>query len=260
MKCKICNSNILKVFEAQILKKYLVSYYVCSECGFMQTEDPYWLDEAYSDSIAIGDTGILQRNLYALDITSILIYFIFDKNAKFIDFAGGYGILTRLMRDNGFDFYWNDPYSKNILARGFEYDSNDKVEMATAFEVFEHFTDPLKEINKMLTFSDNILFTTVLLPTPIPKPGEWSYYVLDHGQHISFYTLSSLNILANKYGLNFLTNGSNVHLFTRKKVSSNYFRLLLKLRRTGLARYICSKMNSLTVGDMDLLSRRSVPK
>ena len=84
---------------------------------------------------------------------------------------GGYGIFTRLMRDIGFDFYWYDPHSINLLARGFETRSkNYKYELVTAFEVFEHFAELIKEIESMLQFSDNILFSTELLPSLIPKP------------------------------------------------------------------------------------------
>ncbi len=40
----------------------------------------------------------------------------------FLDYAGGYGVFTRLMRDIGFDFYWHDPYTQNLFANGFEKD------------------------------------------------------------------------------------------------------------------------------------------
>ena len=47
-------------------------------------------------------------------------YIFFNKNVAYLDVDGGYGMLTRLMRDYGFHFYWTDPYCQNILARGFE--------------------------------------------------------------------------------------------------------------------------------------------
>lgn len=51
MKCKICGSDAPFFSEADILKKHHVKYYKCSSCGFIQTEAPYWLSEAYSDAI-----------------------------------------------------------------------------------------------------------------------------------------------------------------------------------------------------------------
>jgi hypothetical protein len=91
-----------------ILNKYDIKYYHCVNCGFLQTEESYWLNEAYDESINISDTGIMSRNIHLSKITTLILYFFFDKNNKFLDFAGGYGIFTRLMRDIGFDFYWSD--------------------------------------------------------------------------------------------------------------------------------------------------------
>ncbi len=48
----------------------------------------------------------------------------------------------------------------------------------------------------MLKISRNILFTTTLLPSPMPQPGTWWYYGLEHGQHISFYSLETLQSIA----------------------------------------------------------------
>lgn len=121
MKCKICNSKSINIFNAKILKKYNRKYFHCQNCGFLQTEDPYWLEEAYEESINISDTGIMSRNLSLSQLSTLILFFFFNKNAKFLDFAGGYGIFVRLMRDIGFDFYWYDKFSNNLLARGFEY-------------------------------------------------------------------------------------------------------------------------------------------
>ena len=63
MKCKICTQTTKQIFTAKILNKYDIKYYHCEYCGFLQTEEPYWLDEAYKDPITLTDTGYLQRNI-----------------------------------------------------------------------------------------------------------------------------------------------------------------------------------------------------
>jgi len=73
---------------------------------------------------------------------------------------------------HGFNFYHYDPYTQNLFAKGFEYDSQFAINAVTTFETFEHFVNPLEEIEKMLSISKNIIFTTELLPQPIPKPHE----------------------------------------------------------------------------------------
>ena len=117
------------------------------------------------------------------------------------------------------------PIATNLLSRGFEYNmkSKKKAEVLTAFEVFEHLEDPLPEIEKMLTFSNNIFFSTELLPFPIPEPKDYWYYGFDHGQHISFYTPETLLFIARKYGLNYYNLG-NLHLFSDNQI----FTIILK--------------------------------
>jgi hypothetical protein len=255
MKCKICNYKARNIFSAKILNKYNVKYYYCDYCGFLQTEEPYWLKEAHSDPISIIDTGIMARNIDSSKITAVILFFLFNKYGKFLDFAGGYGFLTRLMRDIGFDFYWHDPYSPNLVARGFESKGNSlKYELITSFETFEHFAEPVKEIESMIQFSDNILFSTELLPSTLPKPEAWWYYALESGQHISIYSYKTLRYIAQKYNMNISSNERNIHILTKnKKINNKLFNLLLKFQRFGLFFYVKKKMKSLIVDDMNLL-------
>lgn len=51
MTCKICGKENKFIFKAKILKKYDVSYFHCENCGFLQTEEPHWLSEAYKSPI-----------------------------------------------------------------------------------------------------------------------------------------------------------------------------------------------------------------
>jgi len=48
MKCKICSNETYNIFSAKILNKNNIKYFYCDYCGFLQTEEPYWLKEAYS--------------------------------------------------------------------------------------------------------------------------------------------------------------------------------------------------------------------
>lgn len=248
--CKICNSSAHYAFTSKVLKKYNINYYKCTNCGFLFTEDPFWLHEAYARAINLSDTGLLDRNIYFSKVLSVLIYLNFNKDAKFLDYAGGYGIFTRLMRDIGFDFYWHDPYTQNILANGFEHDINSKskYELLTAFEVFEHLANPKLEIERMLELSDSIIFSTEILPSEIPDPMGWWYYSFEHGQHISFYSKKTFTWLANYYGLRYFYI-KGIHLLSSKKI--NYSALLIekKLSKYGLFTFIKKTMKSKTFSD-----------
>lgn len=226
MKCKICSANVQFIFNAVVLNRNKVDFYVCPNCGYIQTETPYWIDEAYNSAIVSTDTGIMIRNNRLKEITSVVIQRFFNLNKKFLDYGGGYGILTRQMRDMGFDFFWYDKYAKNLVARGFEYD-NQKIELITAFEVFEHLSNPLDEISEILKLSKNILFSTETYGDVLPNPEEWWYYSFDSGQHISFYNVKTLQHIAKKLNVNYYTNNSDIHLFTEKEIDNEKFKEII---------------------------------
>ena len=226
MECGICASESVRFAHHVIMGKYDVSYYRCPVCGFVQTEPPYWLDESYSEAINASDTGLVSRNIALSKLTKAVVALFFNGDGAFLDYGGGYGLLVRMMRDMGLDFYRHDKFCPNLFAKGFDSEEppGKKYELLTSFEVFEHLTSPVEEVGRMLELSENILFTTDILPEPCPAPGEWWYYGLDHGQHVSFYTTEALRRIADRYDLNLYSHWS-AHLFTRKKVSSVMFKL-----------------------------------
>ena len=218
-KCKICDSNSHYFATAKVLQKYNINYFQCSNCGFVQTEEPYWLDEAYSEAIAVSDVGLVYRNNMMANIASKLLFNYFDHEAKFLDYGGGYGLFVRLMRDRGFDFYWFDKFCKNVFARGFDFQDNQRqnLELITAFELFEHLSNPVQELEEILNLCPNILFSTELLPEDNPTPDKWWYYTPHEGQHISIFTRKSLEILASRHNLKLYSDGRSLHLLTTKQ-------------------------------------------
>lgn len=236
MSCKICGDNVEPFSRACLLGRYEIEFYRCDSCGFICTEEPYWLEEAYAAAITGSDVGLVQRNIQLTKVSKVLISVFFDRAGRFVDYAGGYGLLVRLMRDNGFDFRWYDKYCENLFSRDFvaPQAGSEPVELLTAFEVFEHLADPWSELERMLAFSRNILFTTQLLPEPVPRPGEWWYYGVEHGQHIAFYTRRALASLAKRAGLNFYTNGASMHLFTEKRLLQPLFFALARYKTARL--------------------------
>ena len=60
--CPVCDSELRTAFSARVLQKYEVAYRHCDQCGFVGTEKPYWLNEAYSDAIVVEE--IRRAGLY----------------------------------------------------------------------------------------------------------------------------------------------------------------------------------------------------
>ena len=252
MICKVCNDKVNKLFVARVLSKYDITYFYCNNCGFLSTEEPYWLGEAYSEAISLSDIGMLNRNIALKSKLEVIIYFLFNKKAKFVDYAGGYGIFTRLMRDVGFDFYWQDLYANNIFSKGFEYHF-DKIELVTAFEAFEHFVNPIEEIDKVLKISENVIFTTEVLPDNITKCRDWWYFGFEHGQHVAFYSQKTLLYISQRVHLNYYKISANVHLLTKKEMNKTMLQGLYKLANYGLDCWVGKRMESRSKEDLRLL-------
>ncbi len=230
MKCKICDTTSAEFTVKKILSKYDVEYYQCPNCNFIQTEEPHWLNEAYNNAITHLDIGLVFRNEYLSPVVTTIINLFFKPDSKFLDYGGGYGLFVRMMRDRGFDFYRQDIFCENLFAKHFDITDlpvNTKFDLLTAFEVFEHLTDPLPEVEKMFSYSDSILFSTELQPVDKNSLENWWYFTPETGQHISLYSLASLHKIAERFNLQLLSH-NNLHLLSRVKRSSFFYNMAFR--------------------------------
>ena len=216
--CRACrNPNAAFLMSGEIFNNS-IAYYECSNCLYVQTEEPHWLTKAYSNAINSSDTGILRRNKSNSGIVAATLSLLGGMKNKVVDCAGGYGILVRLLRDSGIDASWSDPYCENLLAKGFEY-QNGTAALVTTFEAFEHFVDPLDELEKLLKIAPNVLLSTEIISSPPPQQKDWWYYGREHGQHIGFFRVHTLEVMANKFGKKVVSDGKSYHLITDRNIS-----------------------------------------
>jgi len=79
-------------------------------------------------------------------------------------------------------------------------------------------------IEDILSYGDSILFSTELQPNhALVTNKDWWYFVPESGQHISFYTINSLKVIADKYSLRLYTDKRGLHLLTKKSLSYDPF-------------------------------------
>lgn len=226
---KITGGRVEPLFKALVLGKYSVQFYRCCDTGFIQTEEPYWLPEAYSAVIHPADVGHVSRNLSMVKVTSAMIERLFGSAGRFLDYGGGTGLFVRLMRDAGFEFLRADPFCKNTFSLLFDFDeaaagAAARFDLLTAFEVFEHLAAPLDDIAKMFKLSDSILFSTELQPgNELRSAGDWWYFVPEAGQHIAFYNRQTLQFIADHFGASLHSRDNCLHFLTRDKTRQNPF-------------------------------------
>ena len=90
IRCRCCNENItLKLFSAELLKKN-IDYFECNKCGYVFTEDPTWLNEAYKNPINNSDTGIMLRNLSNTSLVMATLT-LMKKRKSYLDLLIGKG-------------------------------------------------------------------------------------------------------------------------------------------------------------------------
>ncbi len=249
--CRVCGCNVEPLFQKQQLDKYAVTYFKCSYCGSCQTETPYWTEEAYNNFTFAIDTGMVARTLKTGRLALALAL---EKNFSSVDICldigGGTGLFTRYLRDFGLNAFWNDKFAKNVFALGFEKEIPVmSPKLITAFEVFEHFVDPKRDIGALFEMdADYYLFSTKLYQN---QDENWWYFLAD-GQHVEFYSQKGLELIGTNYRYHLTTDGSTFHLFSKEKLPANFVKHLLR-RTPKVERKAEKRWPSRTLSDSKLL-------
>jgi Methyltransferase domain len=233
--CRLCGGPTEVAFRTKVLGRHQVSYFVCATCGCLQSETPYWLDEAYQQAIVATDTGAVRRSVIS-HVAIACIAKVLRVKGRFLDFGGGTGMLCRLLRDRGFDAYIHDKYAEPVYASGFvldlEHVEPGSIGLLSAIEVLEHCAHPATDVGRLFAARPQ-----VLVATTVPYHGEkedWWYLGPSTGQHVFFFSPKGLRFLAQKHGYHYLGVGA-FHIFSVRPIGRGDKLILeLLLSRVGL--------------------------
>jgi SAM-dependent methyltransferase len=235
--CRLCGSTTDRIFEA-VLFGQPTGYHRCHQCRALQTDEPGWLAEAYSDShLSQRDTGAVERCLQSQAIVLIISRLLgLRRDASILDFGGGSGLLCRLLRDIGFDCYVEDEYSEPHFAAAFA----SRVELRqfdiiTMVEVAEHLPNPGAAFARLLARRPDVLL--IQTETFRNQGKDWSYLALSDGQHVFFYARESMRYIANMAGFHYQPFG-DIHLLTRRPIQRWRRRLLSRALRPHSLRWV----------------------
>jgi hypothetical protein len=213
--CRLCAGPSTTVFTATLLKKYDVDYLHCGQCHSLQTQQPFWLDEAYAHNLGDMDCGAAQRNLSSA--TAAMIVAKLWKLRDAVDHGGGDGLLCRLLRDYGLNCFVEDKYAAPTYAQGYSTPDFESPDVVFAFEVFEHFVDPAVEIAQLFAKAPKILFGST--QQYVSQGKDWGYLSRHSGHHIFFYSDGGMAEIGKKHGYRAVRSGP-YFLFIRGDLAS----------------------------------------
>lgn len=227
-KCRLCSGALSFRFKLMVLAKYDIGYYECASCGSLQTEYPYWLDEAYvNGSLSRFDTGAGQRSIN--NFTASYIVSKLYKAKVVYDVGGGDGLLCRLLRDYEINCFVKDKYARSTYAQSYIRHNLTAPDLILGFEVLEHFAKPSLDLDELFGAGAEAL----LLSTSIYSNADqdWWYLAPESGQHVFFYSEKALRFIAEKYRYSFVLSGSFILFFRNESnAKSNLIKMLLGSR------------------------------
>jgi hypothetical protein len=226
-RCRLCSGELRSRFSAQVLRRYAVEYFCCVTCGSLQTEPPYWLEEAYEHNLALLDSGAAQRSLSNLSASYAVARLLGLRDL--IDFGGGDGLLCRLLRDYGLNCFLEDKFANASYSRAFTRPNFQTPEMLLAFEVLEHFADPQNDLSALFQRNPRALLVSTVAYAM--QDAGWWYLAPETGQHVFFYSQTAMRMIAKAWGFELIGQGY-YSLFIRSGTAGPLRRVLARILLT----------------------------
>ncbi|MGO8737697.1 class I SAM-dependent methyltransferase [Rhodoblastus sp.] len=221
VKCKICGSESHFAGSTDFWKcggghpfgrsGVPVYWYSCPRCEFLFTDFfDTWSSIEFSKYIYNSDYikvdpdygGTRSERVFE----SLKPFLLTAPGARVLDYGGGSGVLSKLLREVNIDAVSYDPFSSPDLPGG-EFD------IIVCVEVLEHSPEPARVIQDMVRFLAQggcIILGISLHPQNIKQLGPAWWYCAPRNGHCSTFSASTLATLGRQLGLSFHF-GRNAH-------------------------------------------------
>jgi len=198
-----------------------VYYFLCDNCDFcFAPEICAWSLNEFETKIYNNDYVMVDPDYVdsrpRQNAANLVNRFADQKTAiRHLDYGGGDGMLSRLLREQGFDSVSYDPFVDKQITT----EELGKFNLITAFEVFEHVpsvNELTKQLVSLLSDEGIILFSTMLSDGHIKRHERLSWwYAAPRNGHISLYSNQSLTVIAQQEQFAFGSFSDGFHAFWR---------------------------------------------
>jgi SAM-dependent methyltransferase len=196
-----------------------IYYHRCNVCGVIFTVafDDFskadFAEHIYNDSYKLVDPEYADIRP-ASNAKMIQQTFGSSLRISILDYGGGNGKLTELLRASGFsNAQTYDPFVPESATLPTE-----KFQLIICFEVVEHSPTPqatFREIASLLAEGGMVLFSTMALPPNIDQVGLGWWYAGPRNGHVTLYSMPSLQRIAQTLGMVHMSAGPGIHAMYR---------------------------------------------
>ena len=214
MHCIICEKSTYPIKHPNLE----TTYHVCSFCGFISKDKTFHLTDNQEFQLYELHENSIDDEKYVAFFESFLQEAVLpftNKGKEALDFGSGPSpVLAQLMeRDYGYDCTIYDKFyapTTNYHAK--------KYDLITSTEVMEHIENPLpvfKEFKDLI--KDDGIISVMTLFSPNIDENIFGWHYLRDSTHISIFTPKSMNIIAEKIGLEIIYCDNIRYTTFRKK-------------------------------------------
>ena len=206
MNCTLCNTELIEKIDTE--------YYNCSTCDAYVKDETLWFNqdkEKHHYEQHNNDINDIGYQNFTAPVTHAILELTSSESLG-LDYGCGKGpVITEQLRKKGYEIDLYDPYfypNEEYLEKKYDY--------IFSCEVFEHFYEPKKELQKLKSIlkQDGLLIVKTHLFNKQLDFKNW-YYRKDQ-THVFIYTFKTIEYIAKRFDFEILSLTEKLFILKNK--------------------------------------------